>query len=94
MNDYPIIDYKNVDKVIIFIEMTNFRSRDTLYFDIIADKNLVHASKNIHSRTNIYFHSVTFHVGTGQIVHHAPLFSTLAFIAIHMAIFCNGVQLY
>ena len=41
-----------------------------------------------------YFHSVTFHVGTGQIVHHAPLFSTLAFIAIHMAIFCNGVQLY
>ena len=55
MNDYPIIDYKNVDKVIIFIEMTNFRSRDTLYFDIIADKNLVHASKNIHSRTNILF---------------------------------------
>ena len=54
MNDYPIIDYKNVDKVIIFIEMTNFRSRDTLYFDIIADKNLVHASKNIHSRTNIF----------------------------------------
>ena len=56
MNDYPIIDYKNVDKVIIFIEMTNFRSRDTLYFDITADKNLVHASKN--KQQNKYFNFI------------------------------------
>ena len=55
MNDYPIIDYMNVDEVIILIEMTNFRLRGTLYFDLIADKNLVQTSKNIHRRTNILF---------------------------------------
>ena len=108
MNDYPIIDYMNVDEVIILIEMTNFRLRGTLYFDLIADKNLVQTSKNIHRRTNILFSfgniSCSCMLGHDsnvqiQTILHRLLCFFILYINVNLippsyGHFCDGVQLY